>query len=263
MTATRIASIVEQMSALWRGVRRAVPQSRFFHRLRRLTEGVLRYFLPWAPALIYALFLFIWVYECRLKFSGPVDIVANIRRDFTWLVMFLNNLKIPYWLAKFLGLLENPSGMRTTGFDLLEKFLRRLEISSDMSTAGETLLQAMLRRETDWLSFIGWLMVASMAVTMLLHFFWYLWSASYSKICLSRRVSHVVIGYRVTMAVIFLVNAGLAWCLYVFGVKHIADQTLWDFVYFFMFPPLLFAACRLFRTAAPACVSGKNCFFRR
>lgn len=124
-------------------------------------------------------------------------------------------------------------------------------------------LRAMLAvREENWLTALALSALAAWSLTLLLQLIWRF--TTRSAVFAARKTARAIHTYRLTMLMVWLLNAAIAAGVWYFGVQHITGRTLWDYVVSFgiyALNPL--AAAFVCRFAASAAISGKHAFFKR
>ncbi len=117
-------------------------------------------------------------------------------------------------------------------------------------------------REQVWLFALAACALAAWLTTLIIQLIWRF--AHRSPLFSSRQTSRAIRSYRVTLLLIWALNAAAAAFLWMYGVQHIAGRTLWDYLasfgVFALIPP---SAAFVSRFAASPAISGRHAFFKR
>ena len=137
-----------------------------------------------------------------------------------------------------------------SAFPALGKWLAPVAARTAENT--DTLLSVLAAREQVWLN----------ALTLVIQLGWRF--THRSPVFSARATLRAIRDYRVTMLLIWLVNAAAAAGVWIFGVQFIQGRTLWDYaVSFGVFLLLPLCAAFVSRYAASPVISGKHAFFKR
>jgi len=125
-----------------------------------------------------------------------------------------------------------------------------------------SLREILAAREAVWLTALWTSAAAAWLVTLLIQLAWRV--THRQPVFSARQTARAIRSYRLTMAFLWLLNAGIAAGIWWFGVQHITGRTLWDYLVSFgiyLLNPL--AAMLVSRLAASPAISGKHAFFKR
>lgn len=140
--------------------------------------------------------------------------------------------------------------------------LSRFFSSIPETATAEGLRAAQLLREQQWLRLLLVVFAAAWILTLLVQLIWRCAHRRPEQTALSTR--RAIRAYRLTMLVIWLINAAFAAAIWLVGVRYISARTLWDYaVYFGAYVLMPLAAWMVSRLAAPPAISGKHAFFKR
>ena len=117
-------------------------------------------------------------------------------------------------------------------------------------------------REENWLTALVICALAAWGLTLLVQLIWRF--TNRSLLFTARKTFRAIRAYRLTMLIIWLLNAAMAFAVWHFGVQHITGRTLWDYLVSFgiyLLNPL--AALFVSRFAASPAISGRHAFFKR
>lgn len=207
--------------------RRKRTRMRYSNRFKVLICYLFCFALP--PLWLLACLAFVYPYQ--LKNSAP-QVLDNLTR-------MLPFLKSP--LANYVEAAAAPDGAQLSA-----------EVWNGVQQA----------REHQWMLFLLVLFAAAWLLTLLIQL---IWRFCHTKALQSAKaVGRAVVHYRISMLVIFLLNALAAALVWLLGVQFISGRGLWDYVTYFVpyFLNCLAALC-CFRLAAPPAISGKKAFFKR
>lgn len=131
-------------------------------------------------------------------------------------------------------------------------------------TAGTafSLREMLAEREANWLTVLALFALLAWGLTLLVQLGWRF--SNRSPIFSVRSTFRAIRAYRLTMIVIWMINAAIAASVWYFGVQHITGRTLWDCLVSFgiyLLNPL--SALFVSRFAASPAISGKHAFFKR
>lgn len=125
-----------------------------------------------------------------------------------------------------------------------------------------SLREMMAAREQNWLTILTLCALAAWGLTLLVQLIWRF--TNRSPIFAARKTLRAIRTYRLTMAIVWLLNAAIAASVWYFGVQHITGRTLWDYlVSFGIYALNPLAAVFVSRFAASSAISGKHAFFKR
>lgn len=145
-------------------------------------------------------------------------------------------------------------------FPKLENVLAPIAaLTADQPSA---LMDVLAAREQVWLGVLTLTAAAAWLVTLLIQLLWRVFHRT--PILSARATTRAVRSYRITMLLIWLVNAAAAGGLWLYGVQYIHGRTLWDYaVCFGVFVLLPLSAAVVSRLAASPMISGRHAFFKR
>lgn len=134
--------------------------------------------------------------------------------------------------------------------------------ASAAASGTEALQAALSFQDGVWRAFTGLCFLCAWGLTLLAQL---LWRVSYAKpVLAAKTTARAVRAYRLTQALIWLVNAWFALAVWFLGVRFIAGRTVWDYLFYFAAYVLnALAAFACFRLAAPPALSGRHAFFKR
>ena len=135
-------------------------------------------------------------------------------------------------------------------------------IAATTAEGAFSLREILAAREQVWLATLALSAAFSWLMTLLIQLVWRFMHCS--PVRCARRITSAIFSYRLTLVVIWLMNAAIAAVIWLFGVQHITGRTLWDYLVcfgIFLLNPL--AAAFVSRFAASPAISGKHAFFKR
>ncbi len=117
-------------------------------------------------------------------------------------------------------------------------------------------------REQVWIFSLAACALAAWLLTLIIQLIWRF--AHRSSIFSARQTNRAIRSYRITLLIIWALNAAAAVFLWKFGVQHILGRTLWDYlVSFSVFALIPLSAALVSRFAASPAISGRHGFFKR
>ncbi len=117
-------------------------------------------------------------------------------------------------------------------------------------------------REENWLTALVLCALSAWGLTLLVQLIWRL--TNRSPLFSARKTVRAIRSYRLTILIVWLLNAAIAFGIWHFGVQHITGRTLWDYlVSFGIYALNPLAAAFVSRFAASPAISGKHAFFKR
>lgn len=135
-------------------------------------------------------------------------------------------------------------------------------IAASTADNASALRDVLAAREQVWLWALGVCAACAWLLTLLVQLIWRF--ANRSPILSARATARAIRSYRLTMLIVWLLNAAIAAGVWLFGVAFIAGRTLWDhLVSFGVFLLIPLAAAIVSRLAASPAISGKHAFFKR
>lgn len=145
-------------------------------------------------------------------------------------------------------------------FPMLSRWLSPIAVP----TAGTafSLREMLAEREANWLTALALFALLAWGLTLLVQLGWRF--ANRNPVFSARSTVRAIRAYRLTMIVIWMINAAIAASVWYFGVQHITGRTLWDYLVSFgiyLLNPL--SALFVSRFAASPAISGKHAFFKR
>ena len=136
------------------------------------------------------------------------------------------------------------------------------DIAARTAEIAAPLYQVIWAREQFWLPFLGLCAAAAWALTLLVQLWWRFMHRS--PLLAARQTARAIRSYRLTMLLVWTLNAAVAALVWFFGVRYIPGRTLWDYVVSFgIFALLPCAAALTSRLAASSAISGRHAFFKR
>ena len=145
-------------------------------------------------------------------------------------------------------------------FPVLDRWLSPVSLPASADASSFRALLA--AREETWLRFLAFSALGAWLITLLIQLLWRM--AHCRAVCCARQTLRAIRSYRLTMLLVWLLNAAAAAGVWFFGVQHITGRTLWDYLVSFgiyLLNPL--AAIMVSRLAASPAISGKHAFFKR
>ena len=191
-------------------------------------------------------------------------------RNHLWCFLcYLAAFAVPLiWQAVALGLIY-PYKLYATAPDVAAHVLSAfpgleglLAPVAEYTADSADLLHVLTVREEVWLFALAAAAIAAWLLTLVIQLLWRL--CHRTPILSARATTRAVRSYRVTMLVIWLVNAAFAAAVWLYGVQFVPGRTLWDYVVCFgVFVLLPLSAAFVSRYAASPMISGRHAFFKR
>ncbi len=193
------------------------------------TKVLVCYAIAWGVALLLPYLGLAYLYPYKLAGTAP-DLTAALSR-------------LPFALP-----------------EAVQSALAQTALPADMEAGALT--AALVARDLVWRYVVGAFTALGWAISLVWQL---LWRLRFSRPRQAARTAlRAVSAYRWSMLGIWAVNGLLSLCVYLVGVRWIADRALWDYLLYFggfLLNPLAAIAC--FRLAAPPALSGRHAFFKR